>query len=287
MNIREKVIDLIRNRKTSLSTLPVVINNIIVTAQSEKTSAKDLADFIMNDQAISARVLRVANSAYYGMSKKIDSISRAIVLIGFKEIISLALGMGIFSALSKKGVDTPIDMTEFWKHSIGVGFAAGKIAKKRRKIPGESTILIGLLHDIGKIVFCLHFPDEYAKVLKKTPNEQRPLYKIESKYLGLDHAEMGYLLMQQWNFPASLIQPVWYHHNPSACPIEHVDMAMTVNLANVICHRSGIGQSGDINVETTNKIPLELGLSHENVRILTEELKSEQDQVEDFLAAIS
>jgi putative nucleotidyltransferase with HDIG domain len=265
----------------------VVINNIIVTATSEKTSAKDLANFIMNDQAISVRVLRIANSAYYNMSKKIDSISRAIVLIGFKEIISLALGTGIFSTFSKKGGDTPIDMTAFWKHSIGVGFAAGKIARQRRKIPDESTILMGLLHDIGKMIFCLYFPNEYAEVLEKTSNEQTPLYKIEKRCLGLDHAEMAYLLMKRWNFPNSLIQPARYHHNPSECPKQQVDMAMVVHLANFICHRSGIGQSGNNNINTDNKILRKLRLSDENVRTLTEELESEQGEVEDFLAALS
>lgn len=287
MNIKEKVIDLIRHRRTSLPTLPVVINNIIVTARSEKTSAGDLANFIVNDQAISARVLRIANSAYYGMSRKIDSISRAIVVIGFKEIISLALGMGIFSAFSKKGDDAPIDITELWKHSIGVGFTARKIAKKTRNIADESTVLIGLLHDIGKIVFCLYFPDEYGEVLKKTPNEQTPLYKIEKECLGLDHAEMAYLLMKQWNFPANLIQPVRYHHNPSVCPKDQVDMAMIVNLANFICHQSGIGHSGNNKIETDNKVLRKLGFSDENVVALTEELESERDQVEDFLAALS
>ena len=287
MNIKEKVVDLIRNRRTSLPTLPVVINNIIVTARSDKSSAKDLANFIVNDQAISARVLRIANSAYYGMSKEIDSISHAIVVIGFKEIISLSLGMGIFSALSKKGDDVPIDITELWKHSIGVGFAARKISKKVRKIADESTILIGLLHDIGKIVFCLHFPDEYAEVLKKTSNEQTPLYKIENECLGLDHAELAYLLIKQWNFPTNLIQPVRYHHNLSVCPKEWVDMAMIVNLANFICHQSGIGHSGNNNIETDNNVLGKLGLSDENIGALIEELESERDQVEDFLVALS
>ena len=287
MNIKEKVVDLIRNRRTSLPTLPVVINNIIVTARSDKSSAQDLANFIVNDQAISARVLRIANSAYYGMSKEIDSISHAIVVIGFKEIISLSLGMGIFTALSKKGDDVPIDITELWKHSIGVGFAARKISKKVRKIADESTILIGLLHDIGKIVFCLHFPDEYAEVLKKTSNEQTPLYKIENECLGLDHAELAYLLIKQWNFPPNLIQPVRYHHNLSVCPKEWVDMAMIVNLANFICHQSGIGHSGNNNIETDNNVLGKLGLSDENIGALIEELESERDQVEDFLVALS
>jgi putative nucleotidyltransferase with HDIG domain len=287
MNIKEKVADLVRHRKTSLPTLPVVVNNIITTARSEKTSAKDLANFIVNDQAISARVLRIANSAYYGMSRKIDSISRAIVVIGFKEIISLALGMGIFSALSKKGGGAPSDITELWKHSIGVAFAARNVAKKTKKVADESTILVGLLHDIGKIVFCLYFPDEYGEALKKTVNHQTPLCKIEKDCLGLDHAEMAYLLMNQWNFPANLIQPVRYHHNPSVCPKEGVHMAMIVNLADSICHQSGIGHSGNNKTETDGEVLSKLGLSDEDVGALTEKLESQRDEVEDFLAGLS
>ncbi|MCJ7615894.1 MAG: HDOD domain-containing protein [Desulfobacterales bacterium] len=287
MNIKEKVTDLIRSRKTGLPTLPVVVNNIIVTARSERTSAKDLADLIITDQAISARVLRLANSAYNGMPQRIDTVGRAIVIIGFKEIISLALGMGVFSALSKKGGETLIDMAELWKHAIGVGFAAKKIAKKIRLIADETTILTGLLHDIGKIIFCVYFPNEYAEVLKKTANEQTPLHEIEKECLGLDHAEMAYLLMKQWNLPVNLIQPVRYHHNPSACPKEQVDMAMIVYAANFICHQSGIGRSGNNNIETDNKILGKLELSDENIRTLAEELESEQDKVEAFLTALS
>jgi len=287
MNIKEKVIDLIRNYRTTLPTLPVVINNIILTARSEKTSANDLANFIMNDQAISARVLKIANSAYYGMTKKIDSISRAIVLIGFSEIISLALGTGVFSALSQKGKDIRIDMAGLWKHSIGVEFAAKKVVNKTGVIINESTSLIGLLHDIGKIIFSVYFPEEYAEVLEKTVNSQAPLYKTEKEILGLDHAEMAYLLMKQWNFPANIIQPVRYHHDPSACPKEQLDMAMVINVANFVCHQSGIGQSGNKNIQQDDSALEKLGFSDQDIVTLAEELESERSQVEDFLEAIS
>ncbi len=287
MSIKEKAVDLIRNNRTSLPTLPVVINNIIITARSEKTSAKNLADFIVNDQAISARILKVANSAYYGMPKKIDSISRAIVIMGFREIISLALGTGVFSALSQKGKDVRFDMTELWKHTIGVGFAARKVVKKTAMTVNESTFLAGLLHDIGKIIFSVYFPDEYREVLEKTVTGQAPLYNIEKESLGLDHAEMAYLLMKQWNFPADIIQPVRYHHDQSACPEEQLYMAMAINAANFICHQSGIGQSGNKNIQQDDKVLERLGLSDQDIVTLAEELESERSQVEDFLEALS
>ena len=287
MEIKDKVTDLIRNNRTRLPTLPVVINNIILLARSEKTSARDLADFIINDQAISARVLKIANSAYYGMSQKIDSISRAVVVLGFKEIISLALGMGVFSALSQKGKDVRIDMTELWKHAIGVGFAARAIVQRGGVLVDETTFLVGLLHDIGKVVFSIYFPEEYGEVLGKTVHREIPLCHMEKQILGLDHAEMAYLLMKQWNFSTDIIQPIRYHHVPSACQGSHRYMAMVINVANFLCHQLGIGESGNKNIQQDKEVPAKLGLSDQDMVTLTEALESEQSQVEDFLEALS
>ena len=287
MDIKDKVTDLIRNNRTRLPTLPVVINNIILLARSEKTSAGDLAGFIINDQAISARVLKIANSAYYGMSKKIDSISRAVVVLGFKEIISLALGMGVFSALSQKGKDVRIGMTDLWKHAIGVGFAARQIVQKRGMIVSETTFLVGLLHDIGKIIFSIYFPDEYREVLEKTVHRKAPLCHIEKEILGLDHAEMAFLLMKQWNFSADIIQPVRYHHDPFACLGTFRSMAMVTHVANFICHQSDIGESGNKDIKQDKKVSEKLGLSDQDMVALVEALESEQSQVEDFLEVLS
>lgn len=287
MEIKEKVTDLIRNRKTSLPTLPVVMNNIIATARSEKSSARDLASFIVNDQAISARVLKIANSPYYGMCKKIDSITHAIVVIGFREIISLALATGVFSALSQKKVVALIDMTDLWKHSIAVGFATKRIGKKMGKIVDESAILIGLLHDIGKIIFGIYFPKEYAEVLKEAADVKAPLYKIEKERLGLDHAEIACLVMKQWNFPPNITEPIHYHHSQFECPQEQLYMAMMLNAADFICHQSGIGQSGNKNVEKDNKAITGLRLSDQDIITLIKELETERPQIEYFLEALA
>jgi len=287
MDIKDKVTDLVRNQRTNLPTLPVVVNNIVVTARNPGTSATDLAGFIINDQAISTKVLRIANSAYYGMSEEVGSISRAIVVIGFREILSLALGMGVFSALSKEMKDGLFDMTEFWKHSIGVGFAAKKIAKKTGRISEESTVLVGLLHDIGKLIFSIYFPKEYKGVLEKAADEKVPLHKAEKEILGLDHAEMADLLMEQWKFPQDIVQAVRHHHDPSACRNGDASMAFIANTADFICHRSGIGQSGNKKNEKNNDVLENLNLSYGTVSILAEELRSERDQVEGFLEALS
>lgn len=282
----ERVIDLVSDQKTDLPTIPIVIDNFIKTAKSEKTSAKDLADFIINDPAISIRVLRLANSAYYGMSKKIDTISRAIVLIGFNEILSLILGMSVFSTLSKYRENSLIDMTKLWKHSVGVGFAARKIAQRKKINPNESTILAGLLHDIGKIIFSVYFPDEYNKVLKKAANGESSLYNIEKQILGLNHAEMAYLLMEYWNFPGYMRQPIRYHHDQSRCLPTEITMAYMIGLADLVCHKSGIGQSGNCKIEDDHQVLTGLRLPYGVVDTMANELRSEQAQIDSFLTTL-
>ena len=130
MSIKEKITDLVRDRKTQIPTLPVVLNNIIRVASSEMASASDLADFIGRDQAMANKVLRLANSAYYRSSRQVDSITRAIVVIGFNEIVSLTIGMGVFSALSKSNLHGLLDMNELWLHAIGCSFAAKGLVRR-------------------------------------------------------------------------------------------------------------------------------------------------------------
>lgn len=287
MSIREKVIDLIRNKSTSLPTLPVIINNIIVTAKSDSTTANDLARFISNDQALSARVLKIANSPYYGLPKKIDSISRAIIVIGFKEIISIALGSGIFKALTPKSKDVLLDMNELWKHSIGVGFASKQIEMTTKKSMEESTMLMGLLHDIGKILFLIYFPGDYSEVLVKHHTEGAHLYEVEQDLLGIDHPEIAYMLMKQWNFPDNISIPIRYHHNLTDCPFEFLNRAMVVNAADYLCQTAGIGHSANIHPERKDEVLSALGLSSRLMEELTQTMTASSDEVDSFLEALS
>jgi len=287
LSIREKVIDLIRNKTTSLPTLPVIINNIIVTAKSDNTTANDLARFISNDQALSARVLKIANSPYYGVPKKIDSITRAIIVIGFKEIISVALGSGVFKMLNPKQKDTLMDMNELWKHSIGVGFAAKLLEQKSVIVAEESTMLMGLLHDIGKILFLIYFPGDYAEVLVKQHNDRASLHIVEKELLEIDHSEMAYLLMKQWNFPDNISIPIRYHHNLLDCPFEYLNRAMTIHVGDYICHNAEIGHSTNLYTEKRDEVISTFGLSWKQVEELTMTLRDARPEVDDFLEALS
>ena len=202
MKIDQKIQDMIRNKNTQLPTLPVIVEKILSMARKDNTSAKDLAETISRDQAISNKILRLSNSAYYGMMKEIDSIPRAITIIGFDEIISLTIGMSVISAFNGgNGSGKNFNMKGMWIHSLGCAFAARKTAKKLEIREAEQIFISGLLHDMGKVIFALYFPDEYNTAFDYSKENEIYLYRSEKHILGIDHAALSGLLMERWNFP--------------------------------------------------------------------------------------
>ncbi len=299
MNIREQITDLVRDQKTQIPTLPVVLNNILKIASSETASASVLADFIGRDQAMANKVLRLANSAYFRSARQVDSIMRAIVVIGFNEIVSLTIGMGVFSTLSRSNLHGLLDMNGLWLHAIGCSFAARRLLKRslarnagmRRAGGGkecreEQLFLSALLHDVGKVIFTVYFPEEYQKVLRETARTQVPLYQKERELLGLDHARIAGMIMERWNFPESISLPCTYHHNPTACHEPHQTGAMVVQLASFICHIAQIGHSGNPKAAFSIAVRDGLALTTDDIKTEIESLKAQRSAVEEFLAAI-
>jgi HD-like signal output (HDOD) protein len=300
MGIKGKVIDLVRDKRTQLPTLPVVLTNILQIASDESASASDLAVFISRDQAIANKVLRLANSAYYGLARKVDSIQRAIAIIGFNEIVSLAVGMGVFSTLSNRRADGLLSMRELWLHSIGCSFAAKQVVTRvraartagpglqaLRQARGEELFLSGLLHDIGKVIFAIYFPQEYSVVLEAAEAERAPLQDKEHALLGLDHAEMAGLIMERWNFPEALQLPALYHHRPEACPEPYSSFAMVVAVANCLCHHAAIGHSGNPVMPDADPAYTYLGFAASDRAALLDQLKQQQPAIEQFLTVIA
>ncbi|MEW6428159.1 MAG: HDOD domain-containing protein, partial [Thermodesulfobacteriota bacterium] len=204
-DIKERITDLLRNKKTGLPTLPVVVQNIIRISRDDSTSAADLAAFINNDQAIANKVLRLANSPYYGRSGKVDSILRAITIIGFDEIVSIAIGIGLFPSLKASGIGQLLNVRQLWLHAIGSTFAARAIAEhlnggrggKAQSGNGDqkSIFLTALFHDMGKVLFLIYFHKEYREVLEKSAAEQLPLQRVEELLLGVDHGQLAARIM--------------------------------------------------------------------------------------------
>lgn len=287
MSTREKVADCIRSMDSAMPSLPVDISRIVLMARSHDTNADELARFLSGHRSLSARVLKIAKSPCYGRSGDIDSMSSAIIHIGFHEIAAIALGSGIFTMLAMAGKSPDAGQDRIWKHAIGVSLAMDLAAKNARAPVDGFSMLAGLLHDIGKIVFHLCLPCEYQEVLHRHQADALSLHSVERELLGIDHGEAAYRLLTRWNFPDSVCMPVRYHHDLIACPFEYFHQTMILHLADYLALRAGIGHSGNINPEVSTEVMTAMGLSETRVNELTEQVGTMRAQVDHFFEALS
>jgi len=280
--IKEKITDLVRNKKTQLPTLPVIVNKILGVAADEKTSTKDLAGFIGNDQALANKILRLSNSAYYGQMKQVDSIKRAVTVIGFNEVVGLTIGMNVFSTFKENPVHEIFDLRNLWIHSVGCATAAKEIGMQTGSKAAEKLFLNGLLHDMGKVILAIHFPKEYRAVLEQANKTETFLFLNERKMLGIDHAALTGLLMERWRFPDSLIFPCRFHHDPTRCTRDFKRHAMILGLADYICYRADIGNGGSSRPPILANSLQKLGLSIKDLKKLIGVLKEKRASIQEF-----
>ncbi len=222
MEIREKVVKFIRKQK-KLAPHAGIIQKLIEKTQDVKSTARDLGEIIKSDLVLSAKILRLVNSPYYGFTRKIANITQAVVLLGFKEIKTIA-----YQFLSYQLIDfkkSPI-LQFIWEHSLKTGIIAQDIAKKELLELPEEAFIGGLLHDIGKSILYQIFKDEYLNAMESVEKE-REMFEI-------DHTAVGGLLAKEWFFPAKLYEVCKKHHLSPKSYKE--DITLSVACANYIAN---------------------------------------------------
>ena len=269
---REEILLRIRNAK-DLPTLPGVA-----------ASARELASIVINDQSVSAKVLNLANSAFYGFARMITTIPQAVVVLGFDTVRSLALSVSVFDALGSSSDRVSLDREAFWMHAIGCGAASRLIATELGYRDTGTSFMLGLLHDLGKVIMDTYLNEEYQEVVQEVVEEGRPFSEVESEILDIDHAEIGGWLAFRWRFPEVLVAPIEHHHNPLAAEEERLKETLVVHLANVLTKRAGIGMCAEDPVlDPVDVVETELGLSGDKIDALAESLDGEKEQIEEFL----
>ena len=228
--------------KIVLPEIPSVVFELNEVIANPMSSADHIAQVVNRSPSLTALLLKIVNSSFYGFPSKIDKISHAVTLIGTREISGLALGISILSIFK----DIPremIDMHSFLKHSLACGILSRILAAQKNFGQTEQLFVSGLLHDLGRLILYFYFTDESRNILSRSRNNQTLLYAEETNYLGCDHAQVGKQLMEQWKLPLILENSVLYHHNPSEAqqPIP----ATIVHLADIIVNSLGIGSSGE------------------------------------------
>lgn len=219
-----------------MPTLPAVVERIVDALERPDTPFGEAAALIETDQVLTAHLLRLANSAFYGLSGQIGSVGQALTVLG------TTAARGVVYAASV--LDLRIDLAGFWEHSVGTAVAAGALAHRLRVSRPEEVAGAGLLHDLGKVILYKQAPDAFAHVLAAAEAERVPFRQAERALLGVDHAEIASWLLVRWRFPARVIEPVAQHHRPSQARAYPVETAI-VHTANTLVRAYGYGFGGD------------------------------------------
>ncbi len=281
MAVKEKVLMMIQKRESDLPTLPVVVDRIVSVAADEKTTTESLAEVIAYDPVMTNKLLQLSNSIYYAQKAPVETIKRAITVIGFDEIIGIALGMGILSSIRQKSGLT-LDMKALWIHGIGVATVAKELAKRTNPAVAGKVFIPGLLHDIGKIIFSVYFKQEYIEARQFAIENKKPLYFSENAVLNIDHAVLSALIMKRWNFPSSIFMPCRYHHAPDSAPVQYRHQALILNLANYLTQKSGVGHSGNPVPVSIKNAPKKIGVGESVLRPTIEQLRKKEPEIKEF-----
>lgn len=201
-----------------LPALPGVVTRILKETESPDACAVTIERMLSSEQALASKVLRVVNSAYYGLSGQVTSLSQAIVILGLQQIRNLVLSVSAFSSIKPRTPRQQETMRVFWLHSFGTA-AATQIIAQRKRFPiqdAETAFVGGLLHDIGRLFLFSNFTQTYDQVLRYAEQKGMPIENAERRLLGLDHGDIGAQMAEHWRLPKTLIKLIADHETPSA-----------------------------------------------------------------------
>jgi HD-like signal output (HDOD) protein len=237
-NIKPK--DIVQ-QETELASLPNIFFQITEALNNPRSSSAYVAEVISKDVALSAKLLKMVNSPFYGFPSKIDTLSRAVTIVGTTQLTNLALGVSVISAFDKIPEEF-FTLKEFWLHSVTCGIIARLLAGQIGVAGDEKFFIAGLLHDIGRLVMLKNHPKAATEVLRPAKIGRRALVDVENAVWGCNHAEIGGRLLKAWRLPTFLEVLVRHHHNPMSASM--TQEAAIIHVADYITHGLGIGSSG-------------------------------------------
>jgi putative nucleotidyltransferase with HDIG domain len=199
---------------TVLPTINTIIGELFRVMNDANSSFKQLFDVVRYDQAISSKIISIANSAYYSRGATVVNLERAMIVIGFEEIKNIVMCLVFLKEILGKWNLSQSDIISLWTHSLGVGYAAKVLSSKTMAEEPEKAFTVSILHDIGKVFFYV-YGDQYREIEKEAAETGRDLCALERETFGIDHQEVGYYISVKWRFPEEFSQVIRKHHTPS------------------------------------------------------------------------
>lgn len=209
----EQVIRLALARIGDIATLPEVTAKIISIVDDPKSTAHDLHNIIKNDPALATKILKVVNSAFYGLPGQVSDLDRAIVLLGLSAVKNIAISASISRLFTTEKISDKFNARDIWKHSVAVGVVTREFCCRiGKKAFAEEAFLAGLIHDLGLLIERQAFPEQLSEVIRSVCKNSRPICDVEMELLGADHQSLGSALAAKWKFPRPLQTVLGYHH---------------------------------------------------------------------------
>jgi len=245
----------------SFPSMPATGAKMLKMLEDPETRVDEIEDVLRHDPGLTGNVLRLANSAYFGIPSKVASTRQAVLLLGLKKLIQLVIASCVNAVMDKPVPGYNLPPGDLWRHSIAVSIASEALVKDKKNLDSEDIFTPALLHDIGKLILG-HFVKEEQESIEKIAETGVPYVVAENMVLGTDHAEVGAQILTQWSFPREVIDAVRWHHDPEF--IEKPDPSIDiVYLANVLCQTNGgggelEGASADLSPVVIERLGLDL-----------------------------
>lgn len=256
-----------------LPALPHVTTKVLQLIDNPESSSQDICGVLVQDQVLTTKVLRLVNSAYYGLPRKVATITEAVTILGFETVKTLVLGVSVYKTLWRLGKSKVLLPEQIWKHSIATASASRILAKEFNFEHVEQAFVAGLLHDIGKMVLNTLMAEQYEEVLKLVNTKEVKLMKAEREILEFDHAFIGHMVAQKWNLPETLVEPIGLHHRPMAAQ-SHSKLTYIVHLGNAIAILAGFGLGNDKDFHLDGKVLTKMNMSFDQLVCLASEVSS-------------
>lgn len=270
-----------------IATLPEVTIKVIHIVEDPKSTARDLHEVIKNDPALSVKVLKVVNSAFYGLPGQVASVDRAIILLGLSAVKNIAIAASIARLFKGKRISDQFSAADLWRHSVAVAVAARALGKlSPHPVMLDELFVAGLIHDIGTLVERQAFPDEFSEIIRRCSDSSQDFLECEREVIGADHQAFGVGLTTKWKFPRHLRAAVGFHHCPDAVSAELKNIASLIHIADVIACQEQLGFYLSAQNDAVNPAIVELlGLTDQQVAEVRETLPRQLAEAESTLTA--
>lgn len=269
------------NNIDDLPVMPEIVLKINEISQNPEVSIDEISEIIEKDSALSAKVLRLANSSYYGLASQVDSISRAIIVLGFNTVCNLAASIGISKIFKEQYKNISIDLSGLWFHTLGCAVAAKVIISEKNQNYAERAFICGILHDIGKIIIAKILPAEQKKIFDALYKSKKTIYDIEEEIISTNHAKVGFAIGKKWKFPEYILDVIRFHHDPLQSKIAP-DIASAVHLGNAISKALSLGVSTDSRAFIKPIVWEQLRINQQKIPSLIKDIQNEFDLAMEF-----